>query len=131
MIGIVLAFLFFGFCAAVVAVDVRNFWRLPADAILSAPGGGSKPGTPRRMRMALPSALLMVTSFLVLIGLSAASAAGAPVPSAVLLAFVVLTALAGVLCFTAVRFGVPRVLLLPAFRSHEAYERATTVTADG
>jgi hypothetical protein len=124
MIGVIFAFLFFGFCTLVLVLEARKLWRSSAEEILNLRGGGSTPGLQRRLRLALPAGLLLCISFFGLTLTAVIDLAGANVPGDVYLFFLVLLGLASILAFLAVTFGVPRLLVLPAFRSSDAFHRA-------
>lgn len=124
MIGVILACAFFGFGTALILIEIKNFWRKSAAEILSAPGGGSNPGLQRRMRMALPAGALLTGSFFLAAAFAVLSGLGVNVGSYLAVLFLAFTGVSGLGGAAAMFLGVPRFLLLPAFRTQEAFKQS-------
>lgn len=123
MVGVVFAIFFFGFTTAVLTKEVVLLWHLGELELKELFGARWRGTLNRRMRIATPGGLLLSSSLLVA-SIVVATASVLGLPSWLFIASLVLMGTSGIAAFSALALGIPKILVLPAFRSRTEFQSA-------
>jgi hypothetical protein len=124
MVIAILATVFFGAGTALIVHLQRRWWHLDATQFATATGKAWQSTTTRRQCICAPGGALLGTAFTILGALLILNEA-VGISRWLIVATACFWAIAAVLALSAYWLGVPRVLVLPAFRSNDAFKAAT------